>query len=167
MAIANTKSTHITAADASPPTLTSSYIAAGVLRESVGTVETAAADDAESIYRLVRVPSHARISSILLASDAITSCNSAEVGLYQTAENDGAVVASCESLFASAVDISSATAFTEVLLEATATDISKVEKRLWELAGLTTDPMRDYDIAILANDVTAAGTISMKVKWTT
>lgn len=164
MAVANTKSTHITAADATPPTLTNSYLAGGVLRESVGTVETAAADDANSIYRLVRVPSHARISSILLASDAITGCNSAEVGVYQTAANGGAVVS--ESLFASAVDLSSGIAFTEELLEATATDIDKVEKRLWELLALDADPMRDYDIGVIANDVTAAGTISMKVKWT-
>ena len=163
MAVANTKSTQITAADASPPTLTNSYISAGILRESVGTVETLAADDAGSLYRLVRVPSNARISSILLATDAITSASSAEVGVYQTAENGAAVVDRDE--FAT-VDISSASAFTEVLNEAVATEIDAVEKRLWDKLGLTADPVRDYDICVYVNDVSAAGTISMKVKWT-
>lgn len=163
MAVANTKSTLITNADATPPVLTSSYIANGMLRESVGTVETLAADDAASVYRFVRLPSNARITSILLGSDAITGASASDVGVYQTAANGGAVVDA--DFFATDVDISSATAFTEVMLEATATDIVKVEKRLWELLGLSADPGIDYDIAVTVNDVTAAGTISMKVKY--
>jgi hypothetical protein len=165
MAVANTKSTHITNADATPPVLTNSYVGKGRLFEAVGTVETLAADDAASVYRLVRVPSNARISSILLASDAITGASASDVGVYQTAQNGGAVVDA--DFFATDVDISTAaTVFTEVMLEATATDIAKVEYRLWELLGLSADPMRDYDIAVTVNDVTAAGTISMKVKYT-
>lgn len=165
MAVVNTKSTHITNGDASPPVLTSSYIAAGVLRESVGTVEAAAADDNNSVYRMVRVPSNARITSILLASDAVTGSTDINVGVYQTAANGGAVVS--DNVFGDAVDLSSATGFTEVLLETTATDIDKVEKRLWELLGLSADPLRDYDIALTAiAAASAAGTYSMKVKWT-
>ena len=163
MAVANTKSTAITAADASPPTLSNSHLAAGVLRESVGTVETLAADDELSLYRLVRLPSNARISSILLATDAITGATASTVGVWQTADNDGAVVDADE--FAT-VDISSASAFTEVLNEAVATEIADCEKRLWDKLGLTADTLRDYDICVQVNDVTAAGTISMKVKWT-
>jgi len=165
MAVANTKSTHIGNADASPPVLTTNHISKGALYEAVGTVETLAADDANSVYRLVRVPSNARISSILLGTDAITGATAADVGVYQTAKNGGAVVDA--DFFATDVDISTAaTAFTEVLLEATATDIAKVEKRLWELLAVAADPQRDYDIAVTVNDVTAAGTISMKVKYT-
>ena len=164
MAVANTKSTLITNADATPPVTTSSYIGAGVVRESVGTVETLAADDASSVYRLVRVPSNARITSILLASDAITGASQADVGIYKTAADGGAVVDA--DYFANNVDISSATAFTEVLLQATATDIVQVEKRVWEgAAALAADTFKEYDICVTVNDVTAAGTISMKVKW--
>lgn len=164
MAVANTKATAITNADATPPVLTSAHVHAGLLRESAGTVETLAADDAASVYRLVRVPSNARISSILLASDAITGATAADVGIYQTAANGGAVLDA--DFFATDVDISSAVAFTEVMLEATATDISKCEKALWDLLGLSADPGIFYDIAVTVNDVTAAGTISMKVKYT-
>ena len=164
MAVANTKATHITNADATPLVLTNSLISKSVVYETAGTVETLAADDALSVYRLVRVPSNARLTSILLATDAITGATASDVGVYQTAANGGAVVDA--DVFATDVDISAAaTVFTEVLLEATATDISKCEKPLWELLGLTSDSRREYDIAVTVNDVTAAGTISMKVKY--
>ncbi len=163
MAVANTKSNIITQQDATPPLLVNAVEYGGVLREVVGTVETLAADDAASVYRLCRVPSSARISSILLASDAITTASTSDVGLYQTAANGGAVLDA--DFFATDYDISSATAFTEVMLEATATDISKCAKPLWELYGLTSDPCIAYDICVTVNDVTAAGTISMKVKY--
>lgn len=165
MAVANTKSTHITNADATPAVLTTGASGAGaIMREATGTVETLAADDANSVYRLCRIPSNARISSILLGTDAITGATAADVGLYQTAANGGAVVDA--DFFATDVDISTAaTVFTEVMLEATATDIAKCEMPLWQLIGLTADPQRSYDICVTVNDVTAAGTISMKVKY--
>jgi hypothetical protein len=164
MAVANTKSTAVTAADASPPTLVNSYISAGLLRESVGTVEAAAADDNDSIYRMVRVPSSARITNVFVASDAVTGSSDVNVGVWQTAANGGAVVS--ENLFGDAVDLSSAVAFTDVILETTATDIVNVEKRLWEMLSLTVDPMRDYDICLKAvAAASAAGTYSMKVRF--
>jgi hypothetical protein len=162
MAVANTKATLITNADAVPPTLSNSHMN-GLVHNTAGTVETLAADDAASVYRLCRVPSNARITSIQLASDAITGASASDVGLYKTARDGGAVVDA--DFFTNDRDISSATAFTEVVLLATATDISKCEMRLWELLGLSADPQIDYDIAVTVNDVTAAGTISMKVSY--
>ena len=164
MAVVNTKSTFITNADADPKVLTSDYISKGTLYETVGTVEAAAADDNDSIYRMVRVPSNCRVTSILLASDAVTGSSDVNVGVWQTAANGGALVN--ENIFADAVDLSSATVFTEVILETTATDIVNVEKRLWELLALTVDPMRDYDICLKAvAAASAAGTYAMKLKY--
>jgi hypothetical protein len=165
MAVANTKSTHVTNADANPLALTNSYIAKGQIYEVVGTVETLAADDASSVYRMARVPSNARITSILLGTDAISGATTSDIGVYQTAANGGAIVGTGDQ-FATDVNLSAAaTVFTEDLLEATATDIAKVEYRLWEMLALTVDPMRYYDICVTVNDVTAAGTISMKLKY--
>lgn len=164
MAVANTKATLISNADATPPVLTSSNAGGiGRMRETAGTVETLAADDAGSVYRLCRVPSNCRVTSILLGSDAITGATASDVGVYKTARDGGTVVDA--DFFATDVDISSATAFTEVMLEATATDIAKCEQPLWQLLGLSADPMIDYDICVTVNDVTAAGTISMKTKF--
>jgi hypothetical protein len=163
MAVANTKSTLIGNMDATPSVISNPYVGGGLLREASGTVETLAADDAASVYRLCRVPSNARITSILLASDAITTASTSDVGIYQIAANGGAVLDA--DFFATDYDISSATAFTEVMYEATATDISKCEMPLWQAYGLTSDPAVLYDICVTVNDVTAAGTISMKVKY--
>jgi len=164
MAVANTKSTFITNADADPKVLTSDYISKGTVYETVGTVEVAAADDDGSVYRMVRVPSNARITSILTGCDAITAGTVYDLGVYQTAANGGAVVDA--DLFATNVDLSSALGFTEHMLEATVTDIDKVEKRLWELLALTVDPMRDYDICWTGDTVgSAAGTIATKLKY--
>ena len=166
MAVANTKSTYITNADATPPVLTNTGIANGLVHETVGFVETLAADDAASVYRLCRVPSNARLTSIKLASGAITGATASGVGVYYTAARSAGAVLDAD-FFATDVDISLATAFTEVMLEATATDIAKVEKKLWELfpGTFTTDPGGMFDICVTVNNVTAAGTIAMKVQY--
>jgi len=164
MAVVNTKSAYITNADATPVVLTNSSSAHGILREVVGTCEAAAADDNDSIYRMVRVPSNARITSVLVASDAITGSSDVNVGVWQTAANGGAVVS--ENIFADAVDMSSAVVFTEVILETTATDIVKVTYPLWQLLGLSADSQRDYDICFKAvAAASTAGTYACKVKY--
>lgn len=167
MPVANTKSTAITNADATPVSLTNDFIAKGSLLESVATVEVAAADDDGSVFRMVRVPANARITSVEVSCDAITGGTSYDVGVYRTAADGGAVVDA--DLFASAVDLSSALSYTDVTWEANvANGKANVEKRLWELAPgpLTADPQISYDIALTGNTVgTAAGTITMRVRY--
>lgn len=164
MAVVNTKSTAITNADATPPVLTNSYIADGMLHTSVGTVEVAAADSDGSVFRFVRVPSNARIQSIRVFCDAITAGTVYDCGLYQTAANGGAVVDA--DAYASDVDLSSAiTTGTEIAFEAR--DIANVQKRVWEDAALTADSFREYDICLTGDTVgSAAGTITLQVTWT-
>jgi len=148
MAVANTKSTIVTNADASPRKMTSAKVSHGRLREAVATVETLAADDAESLYRLFRVKSNWRISSLEIGHDAVTAMNTADIGIWQTADNGGAVVDA--NYFGSAVDMTSAAALTDRMYEATATEISEIEKELWQLLDLTADPEIEYDIGVIA-----------------
>ena len=164
MAVENRKSNAISNAEAEPSVANNPTLEKGLLREHVGTVEVAAADDDTSVYRLVRVPSNARISKIEVANDAITDGTDYDIGVYQTAANGGAVVDA--DLFASAVDISSALAFTDYTYEAAATDIANVEQPLWQRLGLSSDPSVFYDLALTGNTVgSAAGTISMRAKY--
>ena len=164
MAVANTKSTAISNADATPVVLSSPRVVNGFLRESVATLEVAAGDDDNSVYRFVRVPSNARISSVEYANDAITGGTDYNVGVFDTAANDGAAVS--ENLFADALDLSSAHAFTDCTYETTATNIAKVDQELWQLLGLTSDPGKEYDICAKGITVgTAAGTISLRVRF--
>lgn len=164
MAVVNTKSTVITNADATARTLTSSKITGGMyLREAVGTVEVAAADDNDSVYRFVRVPSNARITSVERANDAITGGTDYNIGVHKTAADGGAVVS--DNLFGDAIDMSSASAFQDITYETTAANISKVEQELWQLLGLTTDPGLMYDITATGIAVgSGAGTIALRVR---
>ncbi len=158
MAVANTKSTLITNADATTPTLSAAHL--GGLQRPVGVVEVAAADDDTSVYRFFRVHSSDRIHQLLLLNDAITAGTAYHVGLHQTAANGGA--AADEDLFATSVDLSSArVAPLDVLHEAL--NIDKAEKQIWELLGLSSDPGRDYDVTMTGATVgSAAGTIVLK-----
>lgn len=164
MAVANTKSTIVTNADATPRILTALHLFGGVLKSLPAIVEVAAADDAASVYRLFRVHSSWRIEEVLLASDAITGLDDVNVGVYDTAANGGAVVN--ENLFADDLDLSSGLTWTDVTYETTATNIDKVEKRLWELLGLSADPQKEYDICVTAiADPGGAGTIAGLLRY--
>jgi hypothetical protein len=165
MAVVNLKSTAITNFEAAPKVPTSSYIHAGMLRESIGTLEVAADNTNASVYRMVRVPSGARISEILIANDAMASATGWDLGVYQTAENGSAVVD--DDLFMSAVDISAGNAqWTPLHFESASSDMASIESRLWELLSLSADPFCDYDICFTADTVgTGAGTVSLCIRW--
>lgn len=163
MAVVDVKSTAITRQEATPKQKVPAYLAAGVLREFVGTVEAANGDSIGSTYRMVSVHSSWRVSDIELFCDAITS-GAADIGLYDTLDNGGAVVDA--DFFASAQSIASAiTTGTRVQHESGVVNIDDIEKRLWEALGLTADPGKFYDICLtLTAATTAAGTISLKAR---
>ena len=120
---------------------------AGTLKESGGYVANAADDSANSIFRFARVPSNARISQVLLAAANASSAGAVNVGVYQTAENGGAVVDA--DLFGSAVALTSSalTERVDITFESDEFTYAESFKPLWEVLGLTADPCRDYDIA--------------------
>lgn len=161
--MASTKSTQISNAEAATFTPTDQLIAGGRLREAVGTVEAAAADDAGHEYRLMRVHSSWRVSQLEIANDAITNMTTADIGLYDVEDGDVVDV----DFFGSAVDMSSANAFTDYTYEATATQIVDVEQALWEQLGLSEDPNKYYEVAVTAttNDATGAGTIAGRLRY--
>lgn len=171
MATANTKGTAITNADATPPVPTNRAIAGAPILISKAVVEVAAADDDNSVYRIARVPSNAVIHSIRILNDAITGGTAYNCGVWETADNGGAVVDA--DLFASAVDINAGnTAWLELRYEAATTAIiDYAEKQLWYIldvgaATLSEDPNKQYDICLQGTTVgTGAGTILCEVHW--
>lgn len=170
MAVANTKSTQVSNGDASPPVLNATYAGGGgVLRRVAGTVETAAADDDTSVYRLARVHSSWVMNSIIILNDAITGGTSFDVGLHDIAANGAAVVDA--DLFADAVDLSSArkaTGGVEVRFDRSGSDLPDLNKTIWELLGLSVDPGKWYDLTLTGNTVgSAAGTISLIATYCT
>jgi hypothetical protein len=165
MAVANTKSTAITNLDSTPPVMNGRHLQ-GPVHEACGTVEIAAADCNNSVYRLVRVHSSWRLADIIRYNDAITSGADFDVGLYETAENGGAV--KNVNCFADAVSLTSASLTgTKDLFEAGADEgVEDLEKRVFEYAGDTTDPQKFYDLAYTGITVgSGAGTLSVRVQY--
>lgn len=167
MGTANTKSTAITNNDASPQVMNDPRIDGGVLREKVGTVEIAAADDNNSVYRMVRLHSSWRLSDILRYNDAITSGADFDVGLYDTAENGGAVIK--VNAFADAVSLASAATTSpvrDIYETGSYNGVENIEKKLWEMAGLSTDPNKYMDLCYTGVSVgSGAGTLSVRVLY--
>lgn len=165
MATVTLFSTQITNRDASPRELNNGYLTKGMLFESVGTVETSAADDIGSTYNLCSIPSNARISDVLLTCDDLGTAGAANIGLYDTTANGGAVVDA--DFFASAQLLTSALDKTSVLHESAVFGKEDVEKRVWEILGLSSDPKKDYDVVLTLSAATVdAGTVSMHVRYT-
>lgn len=170
MAVVALKTAAITAFDTPGSAAPNAFVAKAPMFGSVGVIELANGDSIGSTYRMVRVPSNARIVRVAICCDAITS-GAADIGLYRTAADGGAVVDA--DFFASAQSIATALlANTDVTHEAGGSgnqngEIANAEKRLWEVLGLTSDPGIFYDIALtLTAATTAAGTVVLRARWT-
>jgi hypothetical protein len=158
MAVNAYKTNAITNLDATPIVRANPWVHGGNSKQFAGTVEAVNGDSIGSTYRFFRIGSWMRPVGLTLFCDAITSA-AADVGLYRTATDGGAVVSA--ALFGSAVSLASAiTTGTNVRFEQD--DIANVEKRVWELLGLSADPNLEYDVALtLTAAATAGGTISL------
>lgn len=160
MAIVTTKSGVITNRDATPKTLNNGAISGGMMKGFAGTVEAVSGDSIGSVYIMGSIPSNARVHQLLAVCDAITTC-AADIGLYETTANGGAVVDA--DFFASAQSLASALTGTDVTHESGVYDQSKVEMPLWQALGLTADPCKMYDVAYtLTAAAGSAGTVSLK-----
>jgi hypothetical protein len=168
MAVEHIKSTPVTNSDTLPRTLNNARVTSMEMREAVGLVEASAAASVGSTYRFCRVPSHARISQILFASDASGATGQVDVGVYQTAANGGAVVDA--DFFATALDPGGAAiASVDITHESgtgTPYTIDKAEMPFWQALGLTSDPQRDYDIVATVTEIIAdATTMVLKARF--
>jgi hypothetical protein len=125
-------------------------------------------DSIGSTYRIARVRSSDKVNSILFWAPDIGTTVAADVGLYDTAANGGAVVDA--DFYASAVSFASGPYnAVDVTYEALAAggSLANGEKRIWEALGLTTDPMKDYDIALTLTAASdAAATMFWQVSFT-
>lgn len=145
MAIVDRNSTTIANLIATPPVALSPPRNAAALREVASIITTAADDTANSIGRFFRVPSNARVSQLLWSSADATTAGVVSVGLYQTAENGGAVVDA--DLFATLDLAGGPYNNLDITFESGEYTYAESEKPLWEVLGLTADPQREYDVA--------------------
>ncbi|MAN64595.1 MAG: hypothetical protein CMI60_21910 [Parvibaculum sp.] len=133
-------STLVTNFEASPPAMNDVSNLHGVMRVAQGTVVVAAGDsDDNDILMLAPIPSNATVPHIFVGSDTLGGSNTFNVGIYTTA---GVVVD--EDIFATTV--ADAGAMADVRHEAS--NINTVGKKMYEIAGASTDPGGYYYIAI-------------------
>lgn len=144
MAIVNRSSGFITNADATPPTKTDSIIR-GIERATIGVITPAADDTAGSVGRLLRVSSNVRVSAVSLTCAAFTTAGAADVGVYRTPGDGGAVVDA--DFFASAQVLTAALADASILNESTVNTLANQLLPLWQAVGLASDPGGELDIA--------------------
>lgn len=120
-------------------------------------IPTSATDSAGSTYRMCRVSSSDRPINVIFGSTALTA-GAISVGLYLP--NDGAVaVANADHLFATSINCGSAV----VQVDERFTNLaqSTVGQRVWQLLGLSADPLLEYDLAYTSTTAaTAAGTLT-------
>lgn len=170
MASVALKSQIVTDLDATPVVKTNQQEVGGVIRETIGIITTNSDDSIGSTYRFCRIPSRARITEVIgIADVGSAGAGIGDVGLYQTAANGGAVVDADH--FASAWDFSNADEKGILLThEAAAAGCFlavNAGKQVWEAAGLTSDPGRDYDVTMTLTEAvtTGAAVIAIKVRY--
>lgn len=164
--MANVNSTWITNAVATPKVFSSSNISAGRLFEASSAATVSATQASGDTIRLVRVPSNARISQVLLSTGDATTAGAIDIGVYQTADNGSTVVDA--DLFASALALTGGPFNnSDQTFESGEYTYAESAKPLWEVLGLSADSNREYDIVAT---VTTTGngmdtTIALKVRY--
>ena len=131
---------------------------AGVLRTAHGSVELAAGDSTDDdIVMLAPIPSNAAVPQLFVGSDTLGGSCTFNVGIYET---DGTV--KDEDVFATSVADEAALAYVRFQ----AADLNTASKKLWELAGDTSDPGGYYYVAITFNATGGtAGTLAWNINY--
>jgi hypothetical protein len=167
MAVVALKSTAITNSDATPAVFNTANNHKGNIRESQGLAAIGNGDSIGSTYRIARINSSDRVSSIKIWAPDIGTTVTTDVGLYDTAANGGAVVDA--DFFASAVALNAGPYVAlDVTFEAGAAggNIANAEQRIWEALGLTADPFKAYDVTFTLTAASdAAGTALVRVQY--
>jgi len=166
MAVVFTKSAALTLMDTAGGALPPARQARADLQSAIGKVEVSATDSIASILRFCRVPSHARVSQVLLRCTAITGAIG-DFGVYpfNASGTPGTVID--VDLFATAQTMAAALAiWTDITNESTLYTPTLLEQPLWQAAGLAADPGGLLEIcATLTAAATAAGQATVEVRY--
>jgi hypothetical protein len=144
--MSNANSDLVTNFVAVPQVLNPAQQLQGVKRIAQGTIALAVGDlGANDTVMLAPIPTNASITSIKLFNDDLDSgsTNTADVGLYTTA----VAVVDADAYASAITDLRSAVKTgTEVAFEAR--DINKMGQKVWQDAGLSSDPALTYFVGI-------------------
>ena len=160
MPIEAVKSSVITNSDAVPSIINTAQLSGGRDRMARGVCPVVAGASIGSTYRFARIKSNDLIKSLRIDCGAIATATAMDVGIYQTTGNGGGVVDA--TLFASAVALSAALMGVDISRESGTIFVADMEKPLWQLLGLASDPQREYEIAgTLTTASTGSGSVCL------
>ena len=163
MALENLKSTQITNRDAVPPVLNNATTDGGALRADAAVITPSDSASVSSTFRMVSVPSNARVHRVIFAAGAMTA-GAFDIGVYKSTRDGGAVVDA--DFFASAVNCSAAVALTDVTNESTEYSVTEQTQPLWQALGQTEDPKSEYNITLTCTtQVTTGAAAVLKAEY--
>lgn len=148
--------------------------APGYDKAAFGFITAVAADAAGSIYRLQRIPSNAKVNSILFESEA-QGAGKVQLGLYYSTStvdgtapaNQGLVIDA--KFFSDDIDCTSAVLPTEKVFGTGGTNtMNKRNQPIWQAAGLASDPGGFFDVAATVHTTaitTGTGRIGAQVTY--
>lgn len=176
MAVDHVKSTYVTNLDASPAVInTAGEGGPAPLKTIDGYATAVASSSVDATYQLCRIPSTAKVKSIIFESEA-QGAGKFDLGLYYS--TDGvigkttsllAAAAIDQDFFASAVDCASAVVATDVTNESTTYTLAKRAQPIWQAVGLSADPGGNFDIVatvVTTAVTTGTGKFGIRVNYT-
>lgn len=171
------KTAQITNLDASPAVYNTAGNGAPTNVKVVdGYVTAAAADGAGTKYLMNRIPSHAVVKTMAIASEA-QGAGKVNVGVYYADDarylaggsaNSG--VAIDDDFFATDVDLAAKVQPTDITFESGTYTFDKWSQPLWQAVGLTSDPGGMFDIVatVHTTDITTGtGKIYLRTGYVT
>ncbi len=176
--MATLKSTLITNRDANPKVLTDGAVSGGQMSMSYGFIYTGASDAAGTNYKMVQVPSSARLSSLGFINTTLGNSSSIDTTVwYPTTVPSGGGAFLAQSVAATVISSScfktailgDTTNATYLELISTANTLNYPQYRelpLWQVVGLTSDPEIEFDIGFSVRvAVATAGYIGLNATY--
>lgn len=159
MAVVPRSSTTITNQTAEPSVINGPPRGPRTLRSIRERIASAADDTANSVYRFFRIPSDCTPVGLYISAADATTAGIISIGLYETAENGGAVVDA--DLF-STIDLSGGPFLqSPVIFESGEYTQAESMQALWVTLGLTADPNKEYDVCALVTTTFNGGPTSI------
>ena len=176
MAVDHVKSTYITNMDASPAVIPTAGEGGPAPTKTVDGYATAvASSSADATYQLARIPSNAKVKSIIFESEA-QAAGKFDLGLYYATDGvigkTNALLAAAaidQDFFATVIDCAAAVVPTEVVNESGTYTLDKRAQPIWQAVGLTSDPGGNFDIVATVKTTavtTGTGKFGIRVVYT-
>lgn len=164
MAVVTVKSQAVTNRDATPLVLNNGRIGGAQKQHMRGIVAIGNGDSATSKYLVGPLPSNALVTSVKISAPDIGTTTTADVGLYKSTKDGGAVVDA--DFFKAAVVLNAGAISKSEIVDGNVLSIANSEKAVWDALALTSDPALLYDVALtLVGAADAAGSVLVEVEY--